>query len=116
MSTRAAAVAGRQRRREARLAKARQKRLQLDPKRAARDKRIDEATLDIEDAWTQRAHAEAAVVDADRTAARGVACLLAEKLTLTEIADLAGLEIALVHRLRERHNDGPGAVQGSAAP
>lgn len=115
MSARAA-VAGRQRTREARLVGARHKRLQLDPKRAARDIRIDGATLDVEDAWTQRAHAEAAVVDADRAIARGITCLLVEKLTLTEIADLTGLEIATVRRLRRLHHDGPSEVHGSPTP
>lgn len=116
MST-GAAVAGRQRAREARLAAASRRRLQLDPEKAARNKRIDEATLDVEDAWTQRAQAEAAVLDAERAVARGVTGLLAEKLTLVEIAGLTGLEIAVVRRLRQLHADhGSGRARRSPTP
>jgi hypothetical protein len=54
----AQAQAGRDRARESRLKAARERRLRLDPEQLARDRRIDEASVDVEVAWEERAQAE----------------------------------------------------------
>jgi len=49
-TTTSAALKSRRRARARRLVQVRERRLRLDPERADRDRRIDEATLDLEDA------------------------------------------------------------------
>jgi len=61
VSTAARAQAGRDRARESRLKAARERRLRLDPDQLAREKRIDEATVDIELAWEARAVADGGI-------------------------------------------------------
>ena len=61
----AQAQAGRDRARDARLKAARERRLKLDPDQLARERRIDEASVDVEVAWEERAQAEQAVADAE---------------------------------------------------
>jgi len=100
-----ATVKTRQRSRVARLAEARERRLGLDPERAAREQRIDEATLEVQDARDTHADAQAAALVAQQAVARGLARLFAERLTQTEIASLTNLDLATVRRLRQLHND-----------
>jgi len=82
VSTAAQAQAGRDRARESRLTAARERRLRLDPDKLAREKRIDEATVDVELAWEARADAARAVESAEVTAAAAVERLLGERLSL----------------------------------
>jgi hypothetical protein len=93
--------AGRDRARDARLQAARERRLQLDPDQLARERRIDEASVDVEVAWEKRAHAEQAVTDAEVAAAAAVERLLAEKLAVKDVVQLTGLDQATVRRLRQ---------------
>ena len=122
MGKTAQAQAGRDRARDARLKAARERRLQLDPDQIARERRIDEAAVDVEVAWEERAQAEQAVVDAEVAAAAAIERLVAEKLVVKEIVQLTGLDQATVRRLRQvgtdesvtsSTNDGEGA--GGAA-
>ena len=66
------AQAGRDRARDARLKAARERRLKLDPEQLARERRIDEASVDVEVAWEERAHAEQALADAELAAAAAI--------------------------------------------
>lgn len=75
MGTGARSQTGRNRAREHRLKAAQDRRLQLDPDQVARDKPIDEATVDVEAAWEGRAQAERAVVDTEAAAAACVPTL-----------------------------------------
>ena len=101
MSTAAQAQAGRDRARESRLKAARERRRQLDPDQLAREQRIDEATVDVELAWEARAEAERAKEAAEHAAATAVERLLSERLSVTDVAKLTGLDPSTVRRLRQ---------------
>jgi len=101
----AQAQAGRDRARDARLKAARERRLQLDPDQIARERRIDEAAVDVEVAWEARTQAEQAVMDAEVAAAAAIEQLVAEKLVVKEIVQLTGLDQATVRRLRQVGTD-----------
>lgn len=95
------AQAVRDRARDARLKAARERRLRLDPDQLAREGRIDEASVDVEVAWEDRAQAEQAIKDAEVAAAAAIERLLAEKLAVKEIVQLTGLDQATIRRLRQ---------------
>jgi hypothetical protein len=99
------ALAGRDRARDARLKAARERRLKLDPDQAARERRIDEASVDVEVAWEERAQAEQAVADAEIAAAAAIERLLAERLAVKDVVQLTGLDQATVRRLRQLETD-----------
>ena len=100
MGKAAHAQASRDRARDARLKAARERRLQLDPDQLAQERRIDEASVDVEVAWEARAQAEQAVTDAEVAAAAAIERLLAEKLAIKDVVQLTGLDQATVRRLR----------------
>jgi len=106
----AQAQSGRDRARDARLKAARERRLQLDPDQIARERRIDEAAVDVEVAWEERTQAEQAVIDAEVTAAGAIERLIGEKLTVKDIVQLTGLDQAAVRRLRQLSTDEAGAA------
>ena len=115
------AQAVRDRARDARLAAARERRLRLDPDQLARERRIDDATVDVEVAWEERARAKQAVTDAEVAAAGAIERLLAEKLAVKEIVQLTGFDQATVRRLRQvgadtgdETTDGEVAGEGAA--
>jgi len=101
VSTAAQAQAGRDRARESRLKAARERRQRLDPNQVAREKRIDEATVDVELAWEARAGAERAVGSAEVAAAAAVERLVSERLSVGDVVKLTGLDPATVRRLRQ---------------
>jgi len=101
----AQAQACRDRARDARLKAARERRLKLDPDQLARELRIDEASVDVEVAWEERARAEQALADAEATAAAAVERLVAERLAVKDIVHLTGLDQATVRRLRQLETD-----------
>ena len=101
MGKAAQAQAGRDRARDARLKAARERRLQLDPDQIARERRIDEAAVDVEVAWEERTQAERAVTEAELAAAAAIERLVAEKLAVKDIVQLTGLDQATVRRLRQ---------------
>lgn len=105
MGKAAQAQAGRDRARDARLTAARERRLQLDPDQLARERRIDEASVDVEVAWEDRALAEQAVTDAEVAAATAIERLLAENLAIKDVVQLTGLDQATVRRLRQVETD-----------
>ncbi|MBS45555.1 MAG: hypothetical protein CMH83_20755 [Nocardioides sp.] len=99
------ALAGRDRARDARLKAARERRLKLDPDQLARERRIDEASVDVEVAWEERSQAEQAVTDAEIAAAAAIERLLAERLAVKDVMRLTGLDQATVRRLRQLETD-----------
>lgn len=105
MGKAAQAQAGRDRARDARLKAARERRLKLDPDQLARERRIDEASVDVEVAWEERAQAEQAVTDAEIAAAAAIERLLAERLAVKDVMQLTGLDQATVRRLRQLETD-----------
>ncbi len=100
------AQAGRDRARDARLRAARERRLKMDPDQLAREQRIDEASVDVEVAWEERAEAEQAVADAEVAAAAAIERLLSERLAVKDVVHLTGLDQATVRRLRQLGTDG----------
>lgn len=108
------AQAGRVRARDARLKAARARRLELDPEQVARERRIDEATVDVEVAWEGRTAAEGAIKDAEVAAAAAIERLLEEKLAIRDLVRLTGLDQATIRRLRQGVAEAPGASQGEA--
>ncbi|AOY73576.1 hypothetical protein IG195_21610 (plasmid) [Arthrobacter sp. TES] len=105
MGKAAQAQAGRDRARDARLKAARERRLKLDPDQLARERRIDEASVDVEVTWEERAQAEQAVVDAEVAAAAAIERLLAERLAVKDVVQLTGLDQATIRRLRQLDTD-----------
>ena len=105
MGKTAQAQAGRDRARDARLKAARERRLQLDPDQIARERRIDEAAVDVEVAWEERTQAEQAVTEAEAAAAAAIERLAAEKLAVKDIVQLTGLDQTTVRRLRQIETD-----------
>lgn len=101
MGKAAQAQSGRDRARDARLKAARERRLRLDPDQVAREQRIDEASVDVELAWEERAQAEQAMTDAEVATAAAIERLVAEKLTVKDVVQLTGLDQATVRRLRQ---------------
>ncbi|QIX27006.1 hypothetical protein ncot_10680 [Nocardioides sp. JQ2195] len=110
-ATRAQTV--RDRARDARLKVARDRRLKLDPDQLARDRRIDEASVDVELAWEERTRAERAILDAEVAAATAIEQLLAEKLAVKDVVQLTGLNLATVRRLRQVETDTRDVSTGS---
>jgi hypothetical protein len=107
-TTTGTALTARTRARDPRLANARERRLRLDPARLARDLRIDEDTLDVEEALVARTRAQTAMDAAELAVAAGIGRLLGEKLTLAEVTDRTGLDQATVRRLRQLKSDHAG--------
>ncbi len=101
MGKAAQAQSGRDRARDARLKAARERRLRLDPDQVAREQRIDEASVDVEVAWEERAQAEQAMTDAEVATAAAIERLIAERLTVKDVVQLTGLDQATVRRLRQ---------------
>jgi hypothetical protein len=101
VSTTAQTQSGRDRARDTRLKAARERRLRLDPDQLARDKRIDEATVDVELAWEARAAAERAVTSAEIAAAAAIERLLNERLSVTDVVKLTSLDQPTLRRLRQ---------------
>ena len=95
----------RDRARDARLRAARERRLKLDPDQVARERRIDEASVDVEVAWEDRSQAEQAIRDAESAAAAAIQRLLTEKLGVKDVVQLTGLDQATVRRLRQVGDD-----------
>jgi hypothetical protein len=105
MGKAAQAQVGRDRARDARLKAVRERRLQLDPDQLARERRIDEPSVDVEVAWEERARAEQAVMDAEVAAAAAIERLLGEKVAIKDVVQLTGLDQATVRRLRQVETD-----------
>lgn len=100
MSTAAQGLAGRARARESRLKAASERRRRLDPDQLARERRIDEATVDVEVAWEARAEGERAMETAELKAASAVERLFVERLTVGDVMNLTGLDQRTVRGLR----------------
>ena len=106
---RTTAAAGRDRARDRRLKAVQARRRALDPVALAREQRIDEAVLDLEDAWLSRRQALVAVERAESLAADAIRRLAGEGVAASGVAHLSGLELGTVRRLRRRRQskDGP---------
>lgn len=93
-------LAGRQRARDRRLEAARQRRLELDPEKVARERRIDEAAVEFELALEERAAKQGEVLVAEQRAARALHELSGANLTSKEVMHLTGIDVVTFRRLR----------------
>ena len=94
------ALNGRADERAARLARARQRRLELDKDKAARDARIDQALADVYLAQDERAEALAAVERADAKIGDAITRVLDERVPIAQVADLTELRVNQVQKLK----------------
>jgi hypothetical protein len=86
--------------RDARLERARQRRLALDEDWAAREARIDAAVADVYQAQDERAAAARAVQTADGQAGEAILRILAEGVPIAQVAELTELSVTQVQRLK----------------
>jgi DNA-directed RNA polymerase specialized sigma subunit len=86
--------------RDARLEKARRRRLELDRDREARDARVDAAVADVYQAQDEREAAARAIEVADLKIGEVIVAILAEGVALAQVAELTELSVNQVQRLR----------------
>jgi Zn-dependent protease with chaperone function len=86
--------------RAARLARARQRRLELDKDREAREARIDAAVADVYQAQEDRQDAAQAIELADQRIGEALNRILGEGVALAQAAELTELSVTQVQRLR----------------
>ncbi len=91
---------GRADERDARLEKARRRRLELDLDREARDARVDAAVADVYQAQDERQASVRAIVAADVKIGDAIVRILAEGVALAQAAELTELSVNQVQRLR----------------
>jgi AraC-like DNA-binding protein len=115
------ALRARSRSREARLERARQRWLALDPRRAEREARIAAAVDDVLTALDERTSALSQIEAAEQRVGDAVARLVTEGLSLSQLAQLCGVSRSLLARWKvkagRRTGGGPTgdrpAVQGT---
>jgi hypothetical protein len=86
--------------RDARLERARQRRLALDEDRAAREARIDAAVADVYQAQDDRQEAARASELAERRIGEAINRILGEGVPLAQVAELTELSVTQVQRLK----------------
>jgi DNA-directed RNA polymerase specialized sigma24 family protein len=107
---------GRADERDARLARARQRRLALDKDREARDARIDAAVADVYQAQDEREAAVRAIDACEVRTGEAIVRILAEGVPMAQVAELTELSINQVQRLKvaaaeAKQQTGPGAAR-----
>jgi hypothetical protein len=91
---------GRVQERAARLARARQRRLELDKDREAREARVDAAVADAYQAQDDRHDAVRAIELAEQRIGEAINRILGEGVALAQAAELTELSVTQVQRLR----------------
>jgi hypothetical protein len=86
--------------RDARIAKARQRRLELDKDKEARDARIDQAAADVYLAQDERDDAAKVIEVADAKIGAAIKRMLAEGVPLAQVAELTELSVNQVQKLK----------------
>ena len=101
-------TSSRSKKRAALIEAARQRRRELDPEAVARERRIDEAIVDLEEAWHTRLDALERVGQAEEAVSEALRRLAAENLTVPSIAQIIRVDAAELRSSR-------GPRQGKAA-
>jgi hypothetical protein len=103
--------------RAARLARARQRRLELDKDREARETRIDAAVADVYQAQDDRQDGVRAIELAEQRIGEAITRILGEGVALAQAAELTELSVTQVQRLRAAAagETGPGPDEAPAA-
>jgi hypothetical protein len=104
---------GRAAERAARLERARQRRLELDKDREAREARVDAAVADVYQAQDDRQDAVQAIELAEQRIGEAINQILSDGVALAQAAELTELSVTQVQRLRAAAPR-PGEVQGEA--
>jgi hypothetical protein len=86
--------------RDARIAKARQRRLELDKDKEARDARIDQAVVDVYLAQDERDDAAKLIEAAEAKMGAAIARILAEAVPMAQVAELTQLSVNQVQKLK----------------
>jgi hypothetical protein len=86
--------------RDARIAKARQRRLELDKDKEARGARIDQAVADVYLAQDERDEAGKVVEAADAKIGAAIARILAERVPMAQVAELTEMSVNQVQKLK----------------
>jgi hypothetical protein len=86
--------------RDARIAKAKQRRLELDKDKEARDARIDQAAADVYLAQDERDEAAKVIEAADAKIGAAVVRILAEGVPMAQVAELTELSVNQVQKLK----------------
>jgi len=86
--------------REARIAKAKQRRLELDKDKEARDARIDQAVADVYLAQDERDEAAKVIEAADAKMGKAIVRILAEGVPMAQVAELTELSVNQVQKLK----------------
>jgi hypothetical protein len=86
--------------REARIAKAKQRRLELDKDKEARDARIDQAVADVYLAQDERDEAAKVIEAADAKMGAAIVRILAEGVPMAQVAELTELSVNQVQKLK----------------
>lgn len=86
--------------RDARLARARQRRLELDKDKEARDARIDQAVADVYLAQDERDGAVKAIEAADAKMGEAIVRILTEGVPMAQVAELTELSVKQVQKLK----------------
>jgi hypothetical protein len=86
--------------REARIAKAKQRRLELDKDREARDARIDQAVADVYLAQDERDEAAKVIEAAEAKMGEAIVRILAEGVPMAHVAELTELSVNQVQKLK----------------
>jgi hypothetical protein len=86
--------------REARIAKAKQRRLELDKGKEARDARIDQAVADVYLAQDERDEAAKVIEAVDTKIGAAIVRILAEGVPMAQVAELTELSVNQVQKLK----------------
>jgi hypothetical protein len=98
--------------RDARIARARQRRLELDKDKEARDSRIDQAVANVYLAQDQRDEAAKVIAAAEAKMGKAIVRILAEGVPMAQVAELTELSVNQVQKLKAA----AGETQESAVP
>jgi hypothetical protein len=107
---------GRAAERDARVARARQRRLELDKDRGAREARIDAAVADVYQAQEDRHDAAQAIELAEQRIGEALHRILGEGVALAQAAELTELSVTQLQRLRVAAGTGEARSGPGQAP
>jgi len=100
--------------REARIAKARRRRLELDKGKEARDARIDQAVADVYLAQDERDGLVKVIEAAEAKMGKAIMRILTEGVSIAQVAELTELSVNQVQKLKAATVDAPEAPAGTA--
>ncbi len=107
------ALADRAGERDSRIARARQRRLELDKDKEARDARIDQAVADVYLAQDERDDAVKVIEGAEVKMGEAIVRILAEGVPMAQVAELTELSVNQVQKLKAAPAEVGGPATGA---